>query len=148
MAAFDVAPPADDVKLIRFPFGSCGLSKSKALARRPFGVRFTEPQRPPSRAQTSRLELGRRLGDEFALMAGALEFNLARMPLALSAGDRRRAVGRAAHDLLERHLACVAVGQADDHQAEMQQVGDDREQRRLVAAMLARARGEGPPTLP
>ncbi len=37
----------------------------------------------------------------------------------------------------------MAVGQADDDHPEMQQVGDDREQGRLVAAVLRGRRGEG-----
>src|ERR1700691_4699335 len=76
-------------------------------------------------------------------MARAVEFDLRRMALTLRAGDRRCAVRRAAHDFFKRALPSVAVGQADDDQAEVHEVGDDREKGRLVAAMLCRARSEG-----
>ena len=48
---------------------------------------------------------------------------------------------------LHAHLASEAIVQADNGQAEMQQVGDDREERRLLAAMLGGGRGEGPADL-
>src|ERR1700722_679294 len=88
-------------------------------------------------------KLGGGLGDEFALMPGAVEFNLRRLALTLPAGDRSSAVGRAAHDLVKSALPRMAVGQADDDQAEVHQVGDNREKSRLVAAVLGRARGKG-----
>ena len=66
----------------------------------------------------------------------------ARLALALAAGDRGRAIGRAADDLVQGHLALIGIGQADDHHAEMQQVGDAGEQGRLLAAMLRRRGGE------
>jgi hypothetical protein len=40
-----------------------------------------------------------------------------------------------------------AVVEADDHHAEVQQVGDDREQGGLLAAVLGGGRGEGPADL-
>src|SRR5690242_13466606 len=76
-------------------------------------------------------------------MPGAVEFDLRRLALPLRARDRCRAVGRAAHDFVERALPRVAVGQADNDQAEVQEVGDDGEKGCLVTAMLGRARGEG-----
>src|ERR1700729_609894 len=53
-------------------------------------------------------ELGGDLGDELALMPGAVEFDLARLALPLSARDGRCAVGRPADDLVQRHHARVA----------------------------------------
>src|ERR1700733_1233690 len=87
-------------------------------------------------------KLGGGLGDQLALMPGAVEFDLGRLALALPAGDCGCAIRRAADDLVERALPRVAVGQADDDEAEVQEVGDDREERRLIAAMLRRSRSE------
>src|ERR1700722_2484275 len=84
-------------------------------------------------------ELGGGLGDELALMPRAVQFDLRRLALTLRAGNRRGAVRRAADNLDERALPCVAVGQADDDQAEVHQVGDDGEEGCLVAAVLGRA---------
>src|SRR5690606_28573991 len=50
-------------------------------------------------------QLPRRLRDQPPLVAGALELVVARAALALPARDRARAVGRAAGDLVERHLS-------------------------------------------
>src|ERR1700687_5013619 len=83
------------------------------------------------------------LRDHVSLIARAREFVLARLAAAVAAGERGRAIGRAAGNLVELHLARKAVIQADDGHAEMQQVGDDRKQRGLLAAVLARGRGEG-----
>src|SRR4051794_5047140 len=80
------------------------------------------------------------LSDEPALEPGCVELVLRRLTLALAAGDRRRAVRRAADDLVERHLALIRIGQPDDHQAEMEEIGDAGEQRRLLAAVLRRGR--------
>ncbi len=88
-------------------------------------------------------QLIRRLGNRTALEARAVEVDRARLALALAAGDRGRAVGAAAGDLIQRHLALEAVRQADDDHPEVQQVGDDREQRYLLPAMLGRGRREG-----
>src|ERR1700722_18300010 len=88
-------------------------------------------------------ELGGGLGDEIALMPRAVEFDFRRMALTLRAGNRRCAVGRATHDFVERALARVAVGQADDDQAEVHQVGDDGEKGHLVAAVLGLPRVKG-----
>src|ERR1700734_634196 len=63
--------------------------------------------------------------DVFALEARAIELDLARLALALAAGDGRRPIGAAANNLIQRHLSLEAVWQADDCQAEMQQIGDD-----------------------
>jgi len=53
---------------------------------------------------------------------------------------RRGAVGRAAGNLIKRHLSGMAVIEAHNHHAEMQKIGDDREEGRLLPAMLRRAR--------
>src|SRR4029077_5936195 len=95
----------------------------------------------PLRPSTEKLR--RDLGDELPLMPGAVEFDLRRLALALGACDCGCAVGRSADDLVERHLAGMALRQADDDQAEVHQVGDDREKGGFVAAVLRRARGEG-----
>src|SRR5580692_6755356 len=87
-------------------------------------------------------KLGGGLGDEFALMPRAVEFDFRRMALTLRAGNRRCAVGRAAHDFVERALPRMAIGQTDDDQAEVHQVGDDGEKGHLIAAVLGGARGE------
>src|SRR5882757_6436935 len=67
----------------------------------------------------------------------------ARLPLAAAARDRCRAIGCAAGYFIDGHLSLVAVGQADDQHAEMHQVGNDREEGGLVAAVLSRTGGEG-----
>jgi Domain of unknown function (DUF3459) len=87
-------------------------------------------------------ELLRRPGDDCTLMARAFEFDRAGLARTVATRDCRCAVRCAADDFRQRHLTLVAVGQADDDQAEVQQVGDDREERRFVAAVLGRAGGE------
>jgi len=73
----------------------------------------------------------------------ARELIFGRLAAAVAAGDRGRAIGRAAGDFVEFHLAGKTVIQADNGHAEMQEIGDDREQRGFLAAMLGRGRGEG-----
>src|SRR3546814_18350407 len=68
--------------------------------------------------------------------------DLARLAAAVAVGDRRRAIRRAAVDFLHAVLARIAIVEADYRQPEMEQVGDDREQRPLLPAMLGRGRGE------
>src|SRR3984957_13758419 len=70
-------------------------------------------------------KLGGGLGDELALMPRPVELDLRRVALTLRAGNRRCAVGRAADDFVKRALPRMAVGQADNDQAEVHQVGDD-----------------------
>ena len=77
------------------------------------------------------------------LVPGAGMLVLARLPLRIGPGDRRRAARRAAGDLVNFHLAGESVVQSDHRHAEMEQVGDDGEQRRLLAAVLRRRRREG-----
>src|SRR5437899_4680332 len=83
------------------------------------------------------------LRDHVSLIARAREFVFGWLSAAVAAGNRGRAIGRAAGDLVELHLASKAVIQANDGHAEMQEVGDDRKQRGFLAAMLGRGRGEG-----
>src|SRR6266404_6590597 len=83
------------------------------------------------------------LCDHASLIARAGELVLARLAAAVAAGDCSHAVGRAAGDFVELHLAGKAVVQPDDDHAEMQEVGDDREQRGLLAAVLGRGRAKG-----
>src|SRR3984893_15674898 len=81
--------------------------------------------------------------DHASLIARAGEFVFGRLAAAVAGGDRGGAVGRAAGDVIEFHLTGKAVIQADNGHAEMQEIGDDREQRGFLAAVLARGRGEG-----
>src|SRR5271166_2543130 len=82
-------------------------------------------------------------GDQFSLVACALQFDRAGAALALAAGNRGRAIGAAADDFRERHLTLMTVGQADYRHAEVQEIGDDRKKRRFLAAMLRRRAREG-----
>src|SRR6202048_5456224 len=91
----------------------------------------------------SAMQFFRGLRDHVSLIARAREFVLAGLAAAVAAGERGRAIGRAAGDLVELELARKAVIQADDGHAEMQKVGNDGEQRGLLAAMLSRGRSEG-----
>src|SRR2546430_3635985 len=84
----------------------------------------------------SAMQFLRGLRDHASLIARAGEFVLARLAAAVAAGDRGGAIGRAAGDLVELHLAGKAVIEADDRHAEMQEVGDHGKQRGLLAAML------------
>src|SRR2546430_11050815 len=84
----------------------------------------------------SAMQFFRGLCDHASLIARAGEFVLAGLAAAVAAGDRGRAIGGTAGDFVELHLAGKAVIEADDRHAEMQEVGDDREQRGLLAAVL------------
>ncbi len=57
--------------------------------------------------------------------AGQIDFG--RLPRAITARDRAGAIGRTADDFTDIHLALMAVGQADNGETEVQQVGDDGE---------------------
>src|SRR3546814_4077102 len=76
-------------------------------------------------------------------MARAAQVGFARCARSVAVGHRRRAIGRAAPDLVDAHLAGIAIVQPDDRQAEVQQVGQDIEQRRFLSAMLRRRRRKG-----
>src|SRR3546814_8097242 len=65
-------------------------------------------------------------------MARAAQVGFARCARSVAVGHRRRAIGRAAPDLVDAHLAGIAIVQPDDRQAEVQQVGQDIEQRRFL----------------
>src|SRR3712207_1034989 len=88
-------------------------------------------------------DLGGDLGHMAAEVARAVQFGRAWLARAIPARDRGRAVGCATRDLVEAHLALERVGQANHHHAEVQQVGDEREQRGLLTAMLGGSGGEG-----
>src|SRR5204862_7341140 len=64
-----------------------------------------------------------------------LEFDGARLTLPLSASNGRRAIRRPADDFIQRHLPLMAVRQTDDGHAEVQQVGNDREERGFLPAV-------------
>src|SRR4029077_319847 len=83
------------------------------------------------------------LRDHAPLIARAGELVGAGLAAAVAAGDRGRAIGRTAGDLIELHLAGEAVVETNDRHSEVQEIGDDREQRGLLAAMLGRSRREG-----
>src|ERR1044072_4484530 len=87
-------------------------------------------------------ELRSGLGDAAALVACAVELARAWHAATGAVGDRGRAIGRSALDLVHPALALEAIVEPDDGQAEVQQVGDDREERGLLPAMLGRGRGE------
>src|SRR5262249_55124738 len=87
------------------------------------------------------MELFRGLRDHASLIGGAGELIGARLAAPMGAGDGGGAVRRAAGDFVELHLAGKPVVQADHSHAEMKEVGDDREQRRLLATMLRACRG-------
>src|SRR5260370_16118941 len=106
------------------------------------GVR-AEPLKDTAASIASAMQFFRGLWDHASLIARASQLVVAWLAAAVAAGDRGRAVGRAAGDLVELHLAGKAVIQPDDGQAEMQEVGDDREQRGLLAAVLGRGRAQG-----
>lgn len=85
----------------------------------------------------------RSFGNKFSLVARAFEFNRAGLALALTARDGGGAVGTAANDLVQGHLALVAIGKAHDDHAEVHQVGNDRKQRDFLTTMLRRCGREG-----
>src|SRR5882757_6574743 len=82
------------------------------------------------------------LRDLATLVAGSLELVRGGQSRAITAGDRRGTVGRAAGNLVERHLSGMAVIEPHNHHAEVQKISDDREQRHLLAAVLRGARGK------
>jgi len=95
------------------------------------------------------VKLLRGLCDGAALIARACELVFRWLAAAIAAGNGGGAVGRAAGHFIEFHLAGKTVVQADDDHAEVQQVGDDRKQRGLLAAVLSRGfEVKAPPTLP
>src|SRR3982074_576861 len=79
----------------------------------------------------SAMQFFRSLRNQVSLIARAGELVFAGLAAAVAAGNRGRAIGRTAGDFVELHLAGKAVVEADDGHAEVQQVGNDREQRGL-----------------
>jgi hypothetical protein len=76
------------------------------------------------------------LCNELTLKPRTVELICTRLALTLTPGDGRGSVGAATGDLVELHLALEAVRQTHDGHPEVQQVGDDREEGRLLAAVL------------
>src|SRR5436305_8600140 len=93
-------------------------------------------------AVASAMQFVRGLRDRASLIARACEFVLRRLAAAVAAADGGGAIGRATCNLVELHLAGKSVIQTDHGHAELQQVGDDRKQRRLLTAMLGCRRAE------
>jgi hypothetical protein len=115
----------------------------------------TERMKTPARRLSPRLRRRRAALVIVALMrlficvSRAIELQFGRLALSLRAGDGRRAVRRFPDNLVKSHLPDVGyLRQADDDHAEVKEIGDDRKQRRFVAAVLCRARGEGAADLP
>lgn len=81
--------------------------------------------------------------DKLALEACTVQFVCAGLPLALATGDGGCAIGAAARNLVERHLALIAVRQSNDGQSQVHQIGDDRKQRDFLPAMLSGCGCEG-----
>src|SRR3954447_9469021 len=65
------------------------------------------------------------LCDHASLIPAAGELVFRGLAAAVATGDRRRAVGRAAGDLVQLHLARKAIIQSHHCHAEMQEVGDN-----------------------
>src|SRR5258708_6052946 len=84
----------------------------------------------------SAMQVFRGLRDHTPWIARARKLVVGWLAAAVAAGDRGRAIGRAAGDVIELHLAGKAVIEADDGHAEMQEVGDNGKQRGLLAAVL------------
>lgn len=76
-------------------------------------------------------------------MACTGQIGLGRLARAIPAGNRGGAVGRTTDHLIDPHLPLMAVRKSDNRHPEMQKIGDDREQRRFLAAVLSGARCEG-----
>jgi hypothetical protein len=95
---------------------------------------------PRANRSLPREQLGSDLRDELSLVTGTAQFERAGHALSRATSDGGGAVGTAAGDFIERHLPLIAVGQAHDGHAEVQQVGDDGKQRDFLTAML---RGRG-----
>jgi hypothetical protein len=58
----------------------------------------------------------------------AVEFELARLALALGARDHCGLIRRAADDFLECHLSGMAIGQTYNDHAEVHEIRDNREE--------------------
>ena len=87
----------------------------------------------------SRVQLVGGLGYLSALVACSEQLVRARHTRTIPTGNRRGTVRRPTRDLVKGHLAGMAVVEADDHHAEVQKIGDYREQRRFLPTMLCGA---------
>jgi hypothetical protein len=83
-----------------------------------------------------------------ALVAGTLELVGARLARAVGLGQGTGAIGRAAGDLVHVVQAREGIGQTDDDHALVQQSRVERDDRRLLAAMLVAVEQNTLPTLP
>src|SRR5882757_4907337 len=72
-------------------------------------------------------QLVRDLRDLAALVACSDQLVRGRHPRAITTGNRCGTVLRPARNLIKGHLTGMAVVQADDHHAEVQEIGYDRE---------------------
>src|SRR6478735_818493 len=95
------------------------------------GAAFMEMNAAPI---ASAMQFLRGLCDHAPLIARARQLVVARLAAAVAAGDRGRAVRRAAGDFIELHLAGKAVIEADDRHTKLQETGDDPKQRALLPA--------------
>lgn len=96
---------------------------------------------PTSRFFTSRsssAQLRGDLRDMPPLIPGAFQFDLARLPGTIPAGDGGGAVGGISHDLVDTHLALERIRQPDDHEAKVKQHGVKGKNGRFLPAVLRR----------
>src|SRR5665213_3787097 len=91
------------------------LSIDRAALRQENAARIASAMQP-TRQSTGWLavQLFCRFRDHAALIARAGKFVIGRLAAAVAAGDRGRAIGRAAGDVIELPLACKPVIQADN----------------------------------
>ena len=89
------------------------------------------------------MQFRRRFRHAAAEIAGAVEVGFAGLARAVIIGNGGGAIGGTALDLVHPVLPGEAVIQADDGAAHMQQIGQHREQRRLLPAMLRGGGTEG-----
>ena len=81
-------------------------------------------------------QLARQLCDTAALVASAFEIDIGGLAPSVYARDCAGSVRRAAVDTFDVLQAREPVIQSNNHQTEVEEVGDDAEQRRLLSAML------------
>jgi len=81
-------------------------------------------------------QLHRHLCDPAALVPRPREFLSSGRPVSIGSGDCGGSIGSAAANLVDAHLTGEAIVETDDYHAEVEQVGDDREQGRFLTAML------------
>ena len=71
-----------------------------------------------------------------ALVARSDQLVRARHTRAIATGNRRGTVRRPTGNFVKSHLTRVALVETDNHHAEVQEIGDDREQGRFLPTML------------